>query len=132
MAERAYAREGQQVNIQMQAQRGYAAATQNHIRSPRATEYAAFTRVTTRLKNAQSGGIERFPELAAALDDNRKLWRLIAIDVADPGNRLPAELRGQLFSLYEFTDQHTTKVLERRADAAPLIDINTAIMRGLS
>ncbi|TCP61198.1 flagellar protein FlaF [Rhodovulum bhavnagarense] len=114
------------------AQRGYSAPAQNQIRTPRATEYAAFAQITARMTRAQSGGPDGFPELAAALHENRKLWRLLALDVADTRNALPNDLRARLFFLYEFTDQHSSKVLERRADAAPLIEINTAIMRGLS
>ena len=120
------------MNVLMQAQSGYSATTQNQIRSPRAVEYAAMAKVTARLKQAGAEGLDHFPELAAALHENRNLWRVLAMDVASDGNALPAELRARLFYLYEFTDQHTTKVLERRADVAPLIEINTAIMRGLS
>lgn len=120
------------MNVLMQAQTGYSATTQNQLRSPRAIEYAAVARVTARLKKAGSEGLDHFPELAAALDENRNLWRVLAMDVASDGNGLPASLRARLFYLYEFTDQHTTKVLERRADIEPLIEINTAIMRGLS
>ena len=120
------------MNVLMQAQNAYSANTQNHIRSPRAVEYAAVARVTSRLKKAGSKGRDAFPELAAALNENRDLWRLLAMDVACDGNGLPAALRARLFYLFEFTDQHTTKVLERSADIAPLVEINTAIMRGLS
>lgn len=120
------------MNTQMQAQRAYSAATQNQTRSPRATEYAAFARITAKLKKASSKDRDNFSELATALHENRKLWRLIAIDVAGPGNKLSAGLRTQLYSLYEFTDKHTSEVLARRADPEPLIEINSAIMRGLS
>jgi len=120
------------VNVLMQAQNAYSAHTQNHIRSPRAVEYAAVARVTSRLKKAGSEGPDHFPELDAALNENRDLWRMLAMDVASDGNELPAGLRARLFYLFEFTDQHTTKVLERSAGIAPLVEINTAIMRGLS
>ncbi len=119
------------MNVMIQAQTGYSATTQNQIRSPRAVEYAAVARITARLKKAGSGGLDHFPDLAAALHENRNLWRVLAIDVATDGNGLPADLRARVFYLFEFTDQHTTKVLERRAEVAPLIEINTAIMRGL-
>lgn len=120
------------MNVLMQAQSAYSATTQNQIRSPRAIEYAALAQVTARLKKAGFEDLDNFPELAAALDENRNLWRVLAMDVADDGNGLPADLRARLFYLFEFTDQHTTKVLERSADIAPLVEINTAIMRGLS
>jgi len=40
-------------------------------------------------------------------------------------------LRAQLVYLGEFTRAHTQKVLRGEADPAPLIDINSAIIRGL-
>ncbi|MBK1634759.1 flagellar biosynthesis regulator FlaF [Rhodovulum adriaticum] len=120
------------MNALHMAQTAYSAPNQAHMRSPRATEYAAFTRITARLKEAAATDPVDFPALAAALDQNRKLWRVLAMDVADPANGLPDTLRARLFYLFEFTDQHTAKVLARTADAAPLIEVNTAIMRGLS
>ena len=69
--------------------------------------------------------------VAAALHDNRQLWTVLAADVAEPGNALPPALRAKLFYLYEFTDQHSRKVLAGEASAEVLVDINTAIMRGL-
>ena len=47
------------------------------------------------------------------------------------GAALPDDLRARIFYLAEFTDQHTRKVLNGRDTAGPLIEINTAIMRGL-
>lgn len=100
-------------------------------RTPRGIEYDLFARVTHRLKAAQSDGQSDFAALAAALHENRRLWSTLAADVAEPRNALPAPLRAQLFYLFEFTDQHSSKVLSGDATVAVLIDINTAVMRGL-
>lgn len=126
--------EGQNVNTMQMAQRAYSAPVQNQTRSPRGTEYAAFARITAQLKAAhQSTDAARaFPMLASALHQNLKLWRILAIDVADTNNALPAPLRAQVFSLYEFTDKHTRDILAGHTDAEALIEVNTAIMRGLS
>lgn len=67
----------------------------------------------------------------SALHENRRLWRVLAVDVADKGNALPQSLRAQLFYLNEFVGQHSSKVLQRKASADPLVDINMAMMRGL-
>lgn len=101
------------------------------IRTPRGTEYEAFARVTHRLKTAAERGDAGFADLAQALHLNRRLWTILAADVAEPSNTLPRDLRARIFYLAEFTARHTRKVLhgEDRVDA--LIDINTAIMRGL-
>ncbi len=100
-------------------------------RTARATEYAAFAKVTHRLNQAARKGTLGFAELAESLHDNRKLWTLLAVDVADDENQLPTELRAKIFYLAEFTQAHTRKVLKREASVAPLIEINAAVMRGL-
>ena len=97
----------------------------------RDTEYAVFARITHDLKSASDRGRPGFAALVAALHENRRLWRTLAIDVASPGNALPETLRARILYLAEFTDQHTRKVLNGRDIARPLVEINTAIMRGL-
>ncbi len=101
------------------------------IRSHQSTEYDAFARITRRLKDATTRGASGFSDLAAALHDNRKLWTLLAADVADTANALPQPLRAQIFYLAEFTLHHSAKVLAGDAQAEALIDVNTAIMTGL-
>ncbi len=98
-------------------------------RSPRAIEYDVFARVTRALASAEPE--TAFPALAAALHDNLTLWAALAADLALDGNPLPADLKARLFYLYEFTAQHTPKVLRHEATAAILVDLNTAVMRGL-
>ncbi len=100
-------------------------------RTPRAIEYEAFARVTHRLSAAAARGKPGFPDLAAALHDNRRLWALLAGMVADDDNGLPATLRAGLFNLAAFTQRHSTAVLNGTANAEVLVEINTAVMRGL-
>jgi flagellar protein FlaF len=99
-------------------------------RTARATEYDLFAEITRKLKSSAADP-RHFPELAGALHENRRLWTTLATDVADPENGLPKALRAQIFYLAEFTAQHSARVLAGTANAEPLIDINTAIMRGL-
>lgn len=101
------------------------------IRSARKVEYDAFARVTRGLTTAAARKQTDFPSLVAAINDNLLLWRTLASDVASPGNALAPTLRARLFYLYEFTADHSRKVLAREAGAEVLIDINTAVMRGL-
>ncbi|WP_457649698.1 flagellar biosynthesis regulator FlaF [Profundibacter sp.] len=98
-------------------------------RTPRSTEYDAFAQITHHLKSASKS--DSFSALAAALHENNKLWTLLAADVSGKDNALPETLRGRIFYLYEFTAQHSRKVLRKEASADVLVDINTAIMRGL-
>jgi flagellar protein FlaF len=101
------------------------------IRTPRGTEYEAFARITHQLKSASDLGASGFGRLAQALHANRRLWTMLAADVADGENGLPPELRARVFYLSEFTAQHSRKVLRGSEHADVLIEINTAIMRGL-
>ena len=118
------------MNAETLARNAYATTTAAPIRSERSTEYDAFRRITTQLRRADPKS--DFPGFAQALHENRKLWNLLAVDVADTSNQLPAQLRAQIFYLAEFTSIHTGKILNGAADATPLIDINTLIMTGLN
>ena len=115
------------MNAIEQARKAYAPAAQA-IRTPRATEAQLLTDVTRRLNRRDSD----FPTLAAAVHDNRRIWTSLAISVADAENSLPAELRAQIFYLAEFTDHHSRRFLRGEADLAPLVDVNTAVIRGLN
>ena len=98
--------------------------------TPRNVEYQVFSQVTGRLNRARREG-EPFTRLAAALQDNLRLWTVIATDVTSAENGLPLQLRSQLAELAKFVRVHTHKVLQREADSEVLIEINTAVMRGL-
>lgn len=118
------------MNAMAQARAAYA-GPQSPIRTPRQTEHQVFSSVTARLAAAAQAP-EDFPRTVAALHDNRQLWIFVATEVASKDNALPQDLRARLFYLAEFTDVHTSRVLAREADLQPLIDINTAVMRGLA
>jgi flagellar protein FlaF len=110
-------------------QNGYVTAAR-FTGTPRDVEYQVFASITGRLNRMRSAS-ERYAELVDAVHDNLTLWRTIALDVMEPDNALQPELRARLFYLYEFTVAHTQKVLRNEADCAPLIEVNTSIMRGL-
>lgn len=118
------------MNSTHQARTAYLSAARP-IRTARGTEYEAFATITARLRAAERAGNDGFASLAAALHDNRRLWTILAADVAEADNGLPRQLRAQLFYLAEFTTLHTSKVLSGEATVAALVDINAAIMAGL-
>jgi flagellar protein FlaF len=101
------------------------------IRTERGAEYGVFARVTAALAALDETDKRQFPALASAVTDNQRLWAALADDLASEGNRLPTPLRGQLIGIAEFVRRHTMQVLAGRASIAALIDINTAIMKGL-
>lgn len=116
------------MNVLTQAQSAYSAVTTT-VRTPRSIEYDAFSRITHRLKSANPK--TDYPGYVQALHDNRNLWQILAIDVADPQNSLPQSLRAQIFYLAEFTAQHTSKIISGDSNVDVLVDINVAIMSGL-
>ena len=108
-------------------------------KSPRQVEYQAFAKITKALSRSAANHAaaspeeapKRFPDLAAALHENLRLWSVVLTSVVSDANALPAQLRASLAYLADFTRDHTRKVLRGEADAAALIDVNTAVMRGL-
>ncbi|MFV0512264.1 MAG: flagellar biosynthesis regulator FlaF [Jhaorihella sp.] len=118
------------MNAHSQAQRAYSAVSAP-TRTARGIEYEALARVTHRLRSAAETGLSGFAGLAAALHDNRRLWCLFAAEAAEPANPLPTDLRARIFYLAEYTQQQSRKVLAGDGSVDSLLDINTAVMRGL-
>lgn len=99
------------------------------VRSPRDGEYDIFSRVTRMLRQA--------PRMADntntidAVHKNSELWTLLALDLADPGNGLPDQVKAGLISLAGFAIRHGQAVMAGTAKTDSLIDINMTVMRGL-
>jgi flagellar biosynthesis activator protein FlaF len=119
------------VNIIEQARQAYA-PTQIAIRTDRAIEAQLLGQITAKLRKTLVQSKVDFPFLVNAVYENRRLWATLAASVADADNQLPDQLRAQIFYLAEFSDHHGKLILQGRGDATPLIDINTAVMRGLN
>jgi len=123
------------VNALLKAKSAYSAA-KAPTRTTKDNEYEVVARATHKLlaahkvANAKSGP-EGFKVLASALHTNRKMWNIFEVDLLAKENQLPQEVKTNLLYLAEFTRQHTSKVLSRKAGIKPLVEINTAIMRGL-
>jgi len=118
------------MTMHAQARSGYASAVKP-TRTNRGMEYAIFAKITHRMSAVDETAKSDFPALAAAVFDNQHLWSMLAADLMHDGNALPVPLRAQLIGLSEFVRKHSLRVLGGKASAAPLIDINTSIMRGL-
>lgn len=101
------------------------------VRDDRSTEYQAFARVTRSLQAAQIKGSEDMVKLAEAIFLNRRLWGILASDVAVDDNALPDALKAQIVSLSIFVQRHSSTVLNGSGDIAALIEINMNVMRGL-
>ena len=122
---------GQKVNIIEQARQAYSPQTSS-LRSDRSTEHQLFSEATRRLRQTAANLPSNFAAFAEAIHANRIIWTHLAAQVADDENALSDDLRARIFYLAEFTSFHSGKVLKNEADVGPLIEINTAIMRGLS
>lgn len=118
------------MNAQQLAQTAYSSPVAP-VRTARGTEYEVFGKITRRIRDSDKRGSSGFVALVEALHDNRRFWTLLALDVSGRDNELPDELRARLLYLNEFTQTHTSKVLAHKAEADILIEINTAVMRGL-
>lgn len=112
------------------AKTAYATAS-TPLRTARGMEYEVIAQITRRLRATERRRLEAFPAFAEALHDNLRLWTTLASDVADSDNRLSPTLRARIFYLYEFTMRHSRQALGDGAGVGVLIDINTAVMRGL-
>lgn len=100
-------------------------------RSDQSIEYELFAKMTSSLARCSENRAEDYPAFVSAIHGNRKLWLALAADVAQEGNKLPKKLRAQIFYLAEFTNTHSTKVLNESAVVEPLIEINRNVMKGL-
>lgn len=118
------------MNAQALARNAYAATTKT-IKTPRAMEYEVIAKITHELKNAAVDQKANFPKLSEALHRNNQLWTTLAANVADKDNELPSQLRAQIFYLAEFSKRHSAQVFAGAAGVGPLLEINTAILRGL-
>lgn len=99
--------------------------------SPRELEYRAFGLVTASLLRAKEGPAAP-PELADALDANRRLWNVLSADCSTAQNQLPMGLRAQIISLAIWVSKYSSDVLRGGAEIDPLIDVNRSMMEGLA
>lgn len=118
------------MSVTSQALRGYAESAVS-TKNGRRAEYEAVSRITQRLRNSALKSKTDFPAYAEALHLNQRLWAALVVDIADPKNPLPRELKARIIYLAEFTQHHTRKILREKASVMPLLEINMAVMRGL-
>lgn len=102
------------------------------IESPREMEYRLFGQVTRALMDAARADSSDTKARVDALDWNRRLWSTLAADCGAPGNALAAPLKAQIISLSLWVSKHTSEVIRRKEDIEPLIEVNRAVMQGLS
>ena len=105
------------------------ARVQEVTEAPRTTEYRALAMVTGKLVETKATGGREFIDACFL---NRKLWTLFQDDLVLPENGLPDAIKAQLISLSIWVQKQTGHVMTGAASVDSLIEVNTAIMAGLS
>lgn len=98
---------------------------------PREIELRIFEQVTAALEDSDQPGTH-FTRRIAAIHRNRELWCTLICDLADDDNKLPRPLRARLISLGIWVSNETDQLLQSGAKLVDLIEVNRAIIRGLS
>lgn len=113
------------------ALRGYGKVKQETA-SDKHIELQLFTSITARLRaQAQKNSTQLNSVMAQALIDNAKLWNILFCDLVSQENQLPLDLKKNLISLAEFTQEHTQRVFRGEAGMGILIEVNDSIIVGL-
>ena len=100
--------------------------------SPRGAEYRLFGQVTRALMEAAASDRSDLQVRINALDWNRRVWRVMADDCMKDSNPLSESLRAQIISLALWVGRHSSAVMRGKAAFEDLIEVNRAIMQGLS
>lgn len=95
-------------------------------------EYALFSEITNALKDVAAQQMPPPAVWAEAIDRNLELWLTLQIDLLNPENELPTELRQGLLTLGEMVRRISHRVLAGEAELTEIVEINEAIMAGLS
>ena len=111
--------------------KAYQSAAQQ-AEDPRSVEYRLFAEVTRSLMTASELAATDIGGRMTALDWNRRLWSVLATDCAQPGNALPDAVRANVISLGLWVNRHTSAVMAGAESFGPLIEVNRAMMQGLS
>lgn len=98
---------------------------------PRMVEHRLLSQVTGAMMAAEYDGA-RGAGLKDILHWNREIWATFSAACADSGNRLPAQLRGNIISLSLWVDRHSGEVMAGRGEIRDLIEVNRLVMEGLS
>lgn len=100
--------------------------------APKDAEYRLFGQVTRALIAASEAPATDIARRIDAIDWNRRLWSTLARDCAEPGNKLPAEVKAGIISLSLFVGRNSSEVMRGEDDFETLIEINKIMMQALS
>lgn len=120
------------MNAAALARNAYRTSTRSTA-TPRVIELQLLSEINGALAQSEKNMTADYPAHIDALSRNLQFWTIVAADVARKDNKLPSQLKAQIFYLFEFVKDHTHKIFNRSPDAAAraLIDINNNIIDGL-
>jgi flagellar protein FlaF len=101
------------------------------IGSDKDIEVQVFQRAIAKLSTLRGPGFSLTGEAAEILSENLRLWDMLAVDLLNKDNPLDDKLRAELLSLGRFVRTHTHGILAGNGSVDVLVDINTAILKGL-
>lgn len=101
------------------------------IGSDRDIEIQVFQTAISRLRSISGLDFKLTSESAKILSDNMKLWDMLTVDLAHEANALDDKLSAQLIGLAKFVRVHTMSLYRGEGSVDVLVDINTAILKGL-
>jgi flagellar protein FlaF len=116
---------------------------QLHTASPLSVEIMAFQKITAALEQARVDAIQdlsaqplmamqRHVRMCEAVQQNTRLWLTLLEDLNSPANHLGSDLKSRLASLAATSVNHGRRVVAGKATLNLLIDINRAIVAGLT
>ena len=101
------------------------------IGSDRDVEVQVFQTAIARLRPLMGPDFKLTPDAADTLSENLKLWDILTVDLVHPDNDLDDALVAQIISLGRFVRFHTHGLYSGSGSVDVLVDINTAILKGL-
>jgi len=106
------------------------AQTQTRALSGRPLESEALAKAARLLESARTRPGDP-GALGEALDYNLKLWTVFQADLAEPGNPLPDNLKGELLSLSLFMDKSAARLLAGYDEDVlrAMIDVNRSLAK---
>lgn len=102
-------------------------ARQAATESPLELELRAFGFVTDGLRSAND-----MLSRTRALQRNHDLWLTLVVDLAEPTNALPQEVRARLISVGLWSMRYSLQAMSDPLPLQPLIDVNREIAGGLA
>ena len=101
------------------------------VGSDRDIEIQVFQASIAKLRSISGLDFKFTPDAAKILSDNLKLWDMLTVDLAQPDNQIDKNLAAQLIGLSKFVRVHTMALYRGEGSVDVLVDINTAILKGL-